>query len=147
MWNDKQFELARRLALKLAGIELCERHRDLLEARSRRLGIQDEATLETLLREAGAGSPDAASRFIRLVTTGVSGEPIRADPVQMLFKQTRLIGSAHNDRADLVDMLHLVAARKVRPVIETYRMDEVNPVMERLAAGKVRYRAVLLAGP
>jgi hypothetical protein len=37
----------------------------------------------------------------RLVTTAVSAEPIQGDPVQMLFKQTSIIGSAHNDPADL----------------------------------------------
>lgn len=43
----------------------------------------------------------------RLVTTAVSAEPIQGDPVQMLFKQTSIIGSAHNDPADLVDILGL----------------------------------------
>jgi len=33
---------------------------------------------------------------------------------------------------------------KVRPVIETYPLEEANAVRERLAAGKVRYRAELL---
>ena len=33
----------------------------------------------------------------RLVTTAVSAEPIEGNPVQMLFKQTSIIGSAHND--------------------------------------------------
>jgi D-arabinose 1-dehydrogenase-like Zn-dependent alcohol dehydrogenase len=33
---------------------------------------------------------------------------------------------------------------KVKPVIETYPLEQMNAVRERLAAGKVRYRAVLL---
>jgi D-arabinose 1-dehydrogenase-like Zn-dependent alcohol dehydrogenase len=32
----------------------------------------------------------------------------------------------------------------VKPAVETYPLGEVNAVRERLAAGKVRYRAVLL---
>jgi D-arabinose 1-dehydrogenase-like Zn-dependent alcohol dehydrogenase len=36
----------------------------------------------------------------RLVTTAPSAEPIQADPVQMLFKQTAILGSAHNDTGD-----------------------------------------------
>jgi 2-desacetyl-2-hydroxyethyl bacteriochlorophyllide A dehydrogenase len=79
----------------------------------------------------------------RLVTTAVSGDPIQADPVQMLFKQTSILGSAHNDPADLVDVLQLVAAGKVKPVVESYRMNELNRVMTRLAEGNVRYRAVI----
>src|SRR5947199_4360946 len=56
----------------------------------------------------------------RLVTTAVSAEPIQVDPIQMLFKQTSIIGSAHNDPADLVDILGLVASGKVRPRLEVY---------------------------
>jgi D-arabinose 1-dehydrogenase-like Zn-dependent alcohol dehydrogenase len=82
----------------------------------------------------------------RLVTTAVSREPIEADPVQMLFKQTSIIGSAHNDRADLADILGLVARRKVKPIVETYKLDDINRVLARLADGKVRYRAVLQVG-
>ncbi len=79
----------------------------------------------------------------RLVTTGVSAEPIQGDPIQMLFKQTAILGSAHNDSADLIDMLQLAAAGKVKPVLEIYRLDEINKILERLASGKVRHRAVI----
>jgi hypothetical protein len=40
----------------------------------------------------------------------------------------------------------LAAAGKVKPKIETYPLAKVNEVRERLAAGKVRYRAVLQHG-
>ena len=79
----------------------------------------------------------------RFVTTAVSAEPIQGDPVQMLFKQTSIIGSAHNDPADLLEILNLVAAGKVKPRLEIYRMDEINRVLARLAEGKVRHRAVI----
>jgi D-arabinose 1-dehydrogenase-like Zn-dependent alcohol dehydrogenase len=79
----------------------------------------------------------------RLVTTAVSAEPIQGDPVQMLFKQTSIIGSAHNDPADLVDVLGLAALGKVKPQLELYPLDEINCVLARLAEGKVRHRAVL----
>jgi D-arabinose 1-dehydrogenase-like Zn-dependent alcohol dehydrogenase len=39
----------------------------------------------------------------------------------MLFKQTSVIGSAHNDPADFVDILKLAAEGKVKPALETYR--------------------------
>jgi len=80
----------------------------------------------------------------RLVTTAPSAEPIQADPVQMLFKQTAILGSAHNDTGDLVDMLNLVAAGKVKPKLEIYKFDEINSVLARLTEGRVRYRAVLV---
>ncbi len=80
----------------------------------------------------------------RLVTTAVSTEPIQGDPVQMLFKQTSILGSAHNDPADLVDILQLAATGKVKPKLETYGIEEINHVMTRLVEGKVRHRAVIM---
>jgi D-arabinose 1-dehydrogenase-like Zn-dependent alcohol dehydrogenase len=79
----------------------------------------------------------------RLVTTAVSAEPIEGDPVQMLFKQTSIIGPAHNDPADLVDILGLVATAKVKPQLEIYPLDQINDVLARLVEGRVRHRAVL----
>jgi alcohol dehydrogenase, propanol-preferring len=58
--------------------------------------------------------------------------------------RTLCIGSAHNDPADLVDILKLTAEGKVKPALETYRFNELNNVMVRLADGKVRFRAVVL---
>jgi D-arabinose 1-dehydrogenase-like Zn-dependent alcohol dehydrogenase len=79
----------------------------------------------------------------RLVTTAVGDGPIQGNSVQMLFRQTSIIGSAHNDPADLVEILELVAAGKVKPQLEIYSLAEINSVLARLAEGKVRHRAVL----
>jgi D-arabinose 1-dehydrogenase-like Zn-dependent alcohol dehydrogenase len=43
----------------------------------------------------------------------------------------------------LAEALQYLARGKVKPRIETYPLTKVNDVRERLAAGKVRYRAVL----
>ena len=80
----------------------------------------------------------------RFVTTAVSGEPIQADPVPMLFKQTSIIGSAHNDPEDIIDILNLVADGKVKPALETYPIEDLNRVLTRLEEGKVRHRAVVV---
>ena len=80
----------------------------------------------------------------RFVTTAVSGEPIQVDPVSMLFKQTSIIGSAHNDPGDIHDILHLVADGKVKPWLETYPIGDLNRVLTRLEEGKVRHRAVVV---
>src|SRR5215469_1508228 len=79
----------------------------------------------------------------RFVTTALSADPIQADPVQMLFKQTSIIGSAQNDTADVVDIVRLVADGKVKPRLEIYPIDAINSVLVRVAEGKVRHRAVV----
>lgn len=73
MLSNQQFDRTRRLALSLAGIELVERHRDLLRRRSRRFGILDSAGLDSLLSAAEEGDATATQRFLCLLTTKFTG--------------------------------------------------------------------------
>jgi 2-desacetyl-2-hydroxyethyl bacteriochlorophyllide A dehydrogenase len=79
----------------------------------------------------------------RLVNVGAVDGPIQVNALQQFVTQTSLIGSTMGNRRDLQDVLALLAAGKVRPMLETYPLDRANEVRERLEAGKVRYRAVL----
>jgi chemotaxis protein methyltransferase CheR len=69
MLSTQQFERMRRLALGLAGIELVERHRDLLDRRLHRLGILDSGELDLLLIAAEQGEAKATQQLLGLVTT------------------------------------------------------------------------------
>jgi len=73
MLTTEQFDRTRKLALRLAGIELCERHRDLLASRSRRLRISNTTGIEALLGAAEEGDPLASRQLIGLVTTNFTG--------------------------------------------------------------------------
>jgi chemotaxis protein methyltransferase CheR len=73
MLSNQQFDRARRLALRLAGIELLERHRELLQRRCRRIGILNPASLDALLRAAEDGDPAAGQQFVGLITTKFTG--------------------------------------------------------------------------
>ena len=73
MLTNEQFDRTRKLALRLAGIELCDRHRELLSRRSRRLGIRDAAGIEALLGAAEKGDTQANRQLIGLVTTNFTG--------------------------------------------------------------------------
>jgi 2-desacetyl-2-hydroxyethyl bacteriochlorophyllide A dehydrogenase len=79
----------------------------------------------------------------RLINMGVADGPIAIDPMTLMFGQRQLRGSSQDERSDLFEALQLLARGKIKPRIETYPLSEVNAVRERLAAGKVRYRAVL----
>ncbi len=79
----------------------------------------------------------------RLVNMGLPDAPISVDPMTLMFGQRQLRGSSQDERRDLFEALALVAAGKVKPKIEAYPLEEANAARERLAAGKVRYRAVL----
>src|SRR5262245_48971950 len=73
MLSCQQFERARRLALDLVGIELAERHRELLARRSDRLDIRDGDGLDGLLSAVESNDPAAVQRFLRLLTTRFTG--------------------------------------------------------------------------
>src|SRR5664279_1496276 len=73
MLTSEQFDRTRKLALRLAGIELFDRHRELLAARSRRLRISPNAGIEALLGAAEDGDPLASRQLIGLVTTNFTG--------------------------------------------------------------------------
>jgi len=79
----------------------------------------------------------------RLINMGVADGKIEVDPMTLMFGQRELRGSSQDERSDLYEALQLAAAGKVKPMLETYPLSEINAVRDRLAAGKVRYRAVL----
>ncbi len=69
MLSNLQFDRTRRLASSLAGIELVERHRQLLEHRYRRIGVSDAAGLDALLAAAEEGEATATRRIVCVLTT------------------------------------------------------------------------------
>jgi chemotaxis protein methyltransferase CheR len=73
MWTGEQFDRTRRLARRLAGIELLERHRELIERRCRRIESMNAASLDALLSAAEDGDPAAGRQFVGLVTTKFTG--------------------------------------------------------------------------
>jgi chemotaxis protein methyltransferase CheR len=73
MLTSEQFDRTRKLALRLAGIELFDRHRELLTVRSRRLRLPDSVGIEGLISAAEEGDPLASQQLIGLVTTNFTG--------------------------------------------------------------------------
>lgn len=71
--STEQFDRARQLALRLAGIELFDRHRGILDTRSRRLGIGDSTAIEALLDAADRGDEAASRQLVGLLTTNFTG--------------------------------------------------------------------------
>jgi chemotaxis methyl-accepting protein methylase len=85
MVSNQQFDRTRRLALRLAGIELAERHRELLARRSQRIGVRDSAGLEALLAAAEAGEAAARQQFVGLLTTKFTGKRCKGDSLHCIF--------------------------------------------------------------
>jgi chemotaxis protein methyltransferase CheR len=73
MLTNEQFGRTRRLALRLVGIELFERHREVLARRLGRLGIHDNAGFDRLLNAVDEGDTQAGQQLIGLLTTNFTG--------------------------------------------------------------------------
>ncbi len=71
--STEQFDRARQLALRFAGIELFDRHRKILSRRGQRFGIADSVALEALLDAADRGDEQAGQRLVGLITTNFTG--------------------------------------------------------------------------
>lgn len=79
----------------------------------------------------------------RFVLMGFEAKPLLLSPADLIMKRIRVIGSQQNGPEYLHEALELVAAGKVRVMVETYRLAEITQAYERVAEGKVRFRAVV----
>jgi uncharacterized zinc-type alcohol dehydrogenase-like protein len=64
--------------------------------------------------------------------------------VSLQNKRRRVTGSNVGSRAVIEETLRIAAEYDVRPIVETFPMQDVNAAMERVRSNQVRYRAVLI---
>jgi hypothetical protein len=104
--TDEQFERARRLALGLAGIELLDRHRDLLRRRSARLAMPP--ALDAWLAAAEEGDTDARRQLHGLLSPPVAlPSRRRAGPVgRAPARRSEAVVSRGRDRRGAVLARH-----------------------------------------
>ena len=78
-----------------------------------------------------------------LLLVALTTDPLPVIPVQILLTEQRIVGSVIGSRPDYRELMNLAIQNNIRPMTETYALDDVNAVHDRLREGKVRYRAVL----
>jgi D-arabinose 1-dehydrogenase-like Zn-dependent alcohol dehydrogenase len=80
----------------------------------------------------------------RLVVMGFEGKPLPVSPADLIVRRLKIVGSQQNGREYLYEALDYVAKGKVKVITETYSLAEVNKAYDRVAEGKVRFRAVVV---
>ena len=78
----------------------------------------------------------------RIILMGVGDEPLNYTP-ELMFKRVRLMGSSQNAPEYLYEALDIAAKGKVKVIAETYKLDDIVKAYDRVAEGKVRFRAVI----
>jgi D-arabinose 1-dehydrogenase-like Zn-dependent alcohol dehydrogenase len=79
----------------------------------------------------------------RLILMGLSSSDRLEVPADLLLTRGRIIGSQQNGREYLYEALDYAAKGKVKVIAETYPLKEIGRAYERVANGKVRFRAVI----
>ena len=79
----------------------------------------------------------------RLVLMGFENKLLPVHPGDLIMRRIRILGSQQNDRQYLYEALQIAASGKVRVKTETYSLSEITKAYERVAEGKVRFRAVI----
>jgi len=80
----------------------------------------------------------------KLIIMGIPGTTsIPINPLDLILSQKSICGSAAGSSVVATEMLEFAALHKIVPQCEKYPISEVNEVMAKVQANKVRFRAVL----
>ena len=79
----------------------------------------------------------------RLVHVGAILSSLDASNLPLILGQRSISGSAVGSPGTIATMLEFAARHDIKPVIEQYSFDDVNPAISRLRSGEARYRVVL----
>ena len=78
-----------------------------------------------------------------LVILAVDKEPLVLPPLVLINYRKRVMGSMTGSIKDMQEMLDIAATHNVRPLIETYPLEDAQFALDRVRAGKALFRAVL----
>ena len=79
----------------------------------------------------------------KLMVVGVAFDPIEVTPVQLISGSRTIQGWAAGTPADSEDTLRFAELSGVRPMIETYPLEEAAEAYARMMSGNAQFRVVL----
>jgi alcohol dehydrogenase len=82
----------------------------------------------------------------RMIVVGASGDPMQIPPFALIPGGTGVMGHASGTSKDSEDTLRFSALQQVRPMIETYPLEQAADGYARMMSGAARFRVVLVTG-
>jgi D-arabinose 1-dehydrogenase-like Zn-dependent alcohol dehydrogenase len=82
----------------------------------------------------------------KLLVIGATPEPIEVSPFQLIGRRTSIQGWPSGVAADSEDTLSFSALTEVRPMVETFPLDQAAAAYDRMMSGAARFRVVLTMG-
>jgi D-arabinose 1-dehydrogenase-like Zn-dependent alcohol dehydrogenase len=79
----------------------------------------------------------------KLMVIGATFDPIEVTPVQLITGSKSIQGWASGTPTDSEDTLHFAELSGVRPMVETYPLEQAAEAYARMLSGKAEFRVVL----
>lgn len=79
----------------------------------------------------------------KLVVVGASADPIRVTPLQLIGRRRSIQGWPSGTAQDSEETLNFCALTGIRPMIESFPLEQAAAAYDRMLSGKARFRVVL----
>ena len=79
----------------------------------------------------------------KLLVVGASADPISVTPIQLIGQRRSIQGWPSGSARDSEETLNFCALTGIRPMIETFPLEQAAAGYERMLSGKARFRVVL----
>lgn len=78
----------------------------------------------------------------RMTIVGVSSDPITQPAYEFLGNEKGIVGSVIGTPREIEHLLRFGAVKGVKPMIETFKLEDIAAAQEKLLANQMRFRAV-----
>ena len=79
----------------------------------------------------------------KLLVVGASADPISVTPIQLIGNRRSIRGWPSGSARDSEDALNFCALTGIRPMVETFPLEQAAAAYDRMLSGKARFRVVL----
>jgi len=82
----------------------------------------------------------------KLMVIGASMEPIEVPPLALISLRRSITGWPSGTATDSEDTMDFTVLSNIRPLIETFPLEQASDAYDRMMSGKARFRVVLTTG-
>jgi len=79
----------------------------------------------------------------KLLVVGATAEPISVTPIQLIGQRRSIQGWPSGTARDSEETLNFCALSGIRPMVETFPLEQAAAAYDRMVSGKARFRVVL----
>jgi len=79
----------------------------------------------------------------KLLVVGASPDPVNVTPIQLIGQRRSIQGWPSGTARDSEETLNFCALTGIRPMVETFPLEQAAAAYDRMLSGKARFRVVL----